>query len=129
MATAARKKTTQTNARPKKATGKPKKPAAAPSSAPALLPPSATREPVQPEVAKSPKPKQKVVRDGFTMPREDFALIGTLKERMVAFRRPTRKSELLRAGLHVLMALPDARLASALDGLAPLKAGRPKKPA
>jgi hypothetical protein len=61
------------------------------------------------------------------MPRQDFALIATLKERMVAFRRPTRKSELLRAGLHVLMALPDARLAAALNGLAPLKPGRPRK--
>jgi hypothetical protein len=84
-------------------------------------------EAIQAASAESPKPKQKPVRDGFTMPRHDFALIGTLKERMVAFRRPTRKSELLRAGLHALMALPDARLAAALDGLAPLRPGRPKK--
>jgi hypothetical protein len=74
------------------------------------------------------KPKQKLVRDSFTMPTADFALIGMLKDRMVAFRRPAKKSELLRAGLHALMALPDAKLAAALNELAPLKPGRPRKP-
>ena len=80
-----------------------------------------------PESARPAKPKQKLVRDSFTMPTLDFALIGQLKDRMVAFRRPAKKSELLRAGLHTLMALPDAKLAAALDQLAPLKPGRPKK--
>jgi hypothetical protein len=75
------------------------------------------------------KPKQKLVRDSFTMPKQDFALIDMLKDRMVAYKRPTRKSELLRAGLHALMALPDGRLGAALDGLVPVKAGRPKKDA
>jgi hypothetical protein len=71
--------------------------------------------------------KQKLVRDSFTMPRPDFALIDMLKERMVAYRRPTKKSDLLRAGLHTLMALPDVKVREVLDGLAPLKAGRPRK--
>jgi len=61
------------------------------------------------------------------MPKQDFALIEMLKDRMVACRRPTKKSELLRAGLHALMALPDAKVSAALDRLAPLKAGRPRK--
>ena len=80
-----------------------------------------------PESAKPAKPKQKLVRDSFTMPTLDFALVGLLKDRMVAFRRPAKKSDLLRAGLHALMALPDAKLAAALDELAPLKPGRPRK--
>jgi hypothetical protein len=71
--------------------------------------------------------KQKLVRDSFTMPAGDFALIHALKERALTFRRPTKKSELLRAGLHALMALNDARLRSVLDGLAPVKSGRPRK--
>ncbi len=71
--------------------------------------------------------KQKLVRDSFTMPSNDFGLIHTLKERAITFRRPAKKSELLRAGLHALAALNDAKLKSVLDGLAPLKSGRPKK--
>jgi hypothetical protein len=71
--------------------------------------------------------KQKRVRDSFAMPRQDFALIAMLKGRMLRFGRPTRKSELLRAGLHALTALPDEALAAAVAELAPVKARRPKK--
>ncbi|RZL03203.1 MAG: hypothetical protein EOP36_06075 [Rubrivivax sp.] len=93
-------------------------------------------QPVKTVVATTPNPvkasppakvKQKLVRDSFTMPRGDFSLINTLKERALTFRRPTKKSELLRAGLHALSALPDAKLKLVLDGLVPLKTGRPKK--
>lgn len=79
-------------------------------------------------VATTPaKVKQKLVRDSFTMPRADFSLIHSLKERALTFRRPTKKSELLRAGLHALSTLPDAKLKLVLEGLVPLKAGRPRK--
>lgn len=71
--------------------------------------------------------KVKLVRDSFTMPNFDFELIGALKERAVAFKRPTKKSELLRAGLQTLAALDDAALKAALARLVPLKPGRPKK--
>ncbi|WP_156373482.1 hypothetical protein [Pseudorhodoferax sp. Leaf267] len=71
------------------------------------------------------KSKTKLVRDSFTMPREDFDRIATLKERTLDFKRPTKKSELLRAGLVVLEKLSDAQLRSVLDALAPLKLGRP----
>ena len=37
------------------------------------------------------------------------------------------KSELLRAGLHALVALDDKALKAALDALAAVKTGRPKK--
>jgi hypothetical protein len=73
------------------------------------------------------KAKHKLVRDSFTMPSADFALIDQLKARAIGFKRPAKKSELLRAGLKALSALSDAKLASVLDGLTPLKAGRPKK--
>jgi hypothetical protein len=81
-----------------------------------------------PAVSAEPaKAKQKLVRDSFTMPNVDFDLIQSLKDRALNFKRPAKKSELLRAGLQALSALTDAKLKSALDSLAPLKAGRPKK--
>ncbi|HZE90203.1 MAG TPA: hypothetical protein VE029_00625 [Rhizobacter sp.] len=72
------------------------------------------------------KPKQKLVRDSFTMPRADFDLIAALKERLLSLRVFVKKSELLRAGLHALTGLDDAKLASTMKGLTPLKPGRPK---
>jgi hypothetical protein len=71
--------------------------------------------------------KAKLVRDSFTMPQQDFGLIAVLKDRALGFKRPAKKSELLRAGLHALQRLTDTQLRGALDSLAPLKAGRPKK--
>ena len=73
-----------------------------------------------------PVKKDKLVRDSFTLPREDFELIAALKDRALDFKRPTKKSELLRAGLQVLASLDQANLRKALDALRPLKAGRPK---
>lgn len=73
-----------------------------------------------------PPKKDKLVRDSFTLPREDFELIAALKDRALDFKRPTKKSELLRAGLQVLASLDQAKLRTALDALRPLKAGRPK---
>jgi len=90
---------------------------------PVLLPTSAA---VLPAPAKIEKIKIKLVRDSFTMPADDWALIAQLKERALAFKRPAKKSELLRAGLQALAALPDAKLKSSLDKLQPLKPGRPK---
>lgn len=106
--------------------------AAARKAAPAAKASAAAQEPRLPKpaaAAKAPKQKQKLVRDSFAMPGADFALINQLKERALTFRRPAKKSELLRAGLHALTALSDTRLRAALDSLAPLKPGRPKNPA
>lgn len=77
--------------------------------------------------AKEGKHKHKLVRDSFTMPRDEFELIHVLKERALNFKRPTKKSELLRAGLRVLAALDDSQLRERLDALTTLSPGRPKK--
>jgi hypothetical protein len=77
--------------------------------------------------AGKPEKKVKPVRDSFTMPQPDFDLIGVLKERAIAFKRPAKKSELLRAGLHALAAMSAAKLHASLDALAPIKSGRPKQ--
>jgi hypothetical protein len=70
------------------------------------------------------KPKQ--IRDSFTMPKDDYALIDILKMRAVDGKRPAKKSELLRAGLHALLGLNAELLSRALNSLAPVKTGRPK---
>lgn len=105
----------------KRSSAKPAAAKVAPTSAKSKQKPVAYTGPA--EVA---KPHVKLVRDSFTMPREDFDLIAQLKARALDFKRPAKKSELLRAGLQVLAALPDAQLHAALDALRPLKAGRPK---
>lgn len=87
---------------------------------PPLARPAAPAKPAKP-------PKAKLVRDSFTMPQSDFALIAALKDRALGFKRPTKKSELLRAGLQALAGLNDGALQTALNALAPLKPGRPKK--
>lgn len=103
---------------PKQAAVKPAPKQAAPVAAPKAA--AAPARPAKP-------PKAKLVRDSFTMPQSDFALIAALKERALGFKRPTKKSELLRAGLQALAGLNDAALQAALNALAPLKPGRPKK--
>lgn len=79
------------------------------------------------EVARSAKPRQKLIRDSFTMPKADIELIATLKSRAVEGGRPAKKSELLRAGLQVLAALKMPALVKALGALEPIKVGRPAK--
>jgi len=88
--------------------------------------PRKTRETGDAGVAEGAAPA-KLVRDSFTMPADDFALVGVLKQRALQAQRPAKKSELLRAGLHALSALSPQALAKALDALSPVKAGRPKK--
>lgn len=74
-----------------------------------------------------PSERAKLVRDGFTMPEADYALIAELKHRLHGVHREAKKSELLRAGLRALAELDAASLAAALDQLAPVKTGRPPK--
>jgi hypothetical protein len=88
-------------------------------------------KPKKPQSAAKPdkarKPELALVRDSFTMPRVDHDLIATLKRRSVAAGKEVKKSELLRAGLHLLAAMDVARLLATLDQVVPLKQGRPKK--
>jgi hypothetical protein len=73
------------------------------------------------------KHRIKLVRDSFTMPRDEFERIARLKARAIDLKRPAKKSELLRAGLQVLERLDDASLLATLNALQPIKTGRPKK--
>ena len=71
--------------------------------------------------------KPKLVRDSFTFPAADYALFATLKQRALKSGQEVKKSELLRAGLASLAALPDSALLKALQGIDRLKPGRPVK--
>lgn len=95
------------------------KPAAAPKPAKAPKAPKAVKPA---KVAKAPK----VVRDSFTMPQSDFDIIDRIKLRAIEWKQPVKKSEVLRAALHALEALSDAKVRALLTGLAPIKKGRPK---
>ena len=73
------------------------------------------------------KPKPKLVRDSFTMPKPEYAVIDTLKQRAAQLARPAKKSELLRAGIKALSALSDKALLAALQAVPTIKTGRPHK--
>jgi hypothetical protein len=76
---------------------------------------------------KAAKTRPALVRDSFTMPESDFALLATLKSAALGARRAAKKSELLRAGLQLLATLDAKSLVVALDRLEAVKTGRPKK--
>jgi hypothetical protein len=68
----------------------------------------------------------KVVRDTFTMPAEDYALLGLLKQRSLSMCMETYKSELVRAGLRLLASLSDDEFRTAVQTVERVKVGRPK---
>lgn len=74
-----------------------------------------------------PASKRKMVRDSFTMPAPDYALIGVLKSRTLALGAAIKKSELLRAGLVALAAMPPAQLIDLVSAMPEVKTGRPGK--
>ena len=97
----------------KRAAGKKAKAPAAPVAPPAPA-----------KAAKAHKPK--LVRDSFTMPKDEYQAIDALKVRALGLGKHVRKSELLRAGLQALAALNDRALLNAVGAVPTLKTGRPK---
>lgn len=79
----------------------------------------------KPEVAHDKDKKPKLVRDSFTIPKEEYAAIEALKIRAMTMGLAIKKSELLRAGLMALTGLSDAKLKTALVAVPTLKTGRP----
>jgi hypothetical protein len=79
----------------------------------------------RPAAAPVKSERVKLVRDSFTMPKADFEMIDTLKQRALKQGREVKKSELLRAGLHALAALGDTAFGSVVAAVPRLKTGRP----
>lgn len=105
-----------------KAPAAPVKPVVAGKPAKAAKPVKALKAPKAQKADKA----DKVVRDSFTMPQSDFDIIDRIKLRAIEWKQPVKKSEVLRAALHALEALSDAKVRALLTGLAPIKKGRPK---
>lgn len=116
-------------ARPlRKATAK-KAPAKAPVKAAAKAPAKApvATAPVAPAARPAKAKKPKLVRDSFTIPKSEYAVLDALKQRAAKAGLPARKSEVLRAGVKALAAMSEAAFAAAMGAVPALKTGRPAK--
>jgi hypothetical protein len=71
--------------------------------------------------------KTKLVRDSFTIPKNEYVVIDSLKKRAIAAGQAVKKSELLRAGIKALAAMSEIQFKAALSHVPPIKTGRPKK--
>ncbi len=72
-----------------------------------------------------PEKKEKVIRDSFTLPSSDYELIATLRQRCLTRAVNATKSEVIRAGLHILQSLSDEELIQTISSLEKVKTGRP----
>ena len=102
--------------------------AKAPTKAEVVTPPAkkpAVTKSLPSEEEKLKKPK--LVRDSFTMPEAEYAVLGQVKKACLKAGIDVKKSQLLRIGLVLLnnTDIPDLR--KLINDLSPLKAGRPKK--
>ncbi len=76
--------------------------------------------------AKEKVKKPKLVRDSFTMPEAEYAVLSEVKKACIAAGIEVKKSQLLRVGLVLLKKTPVSALKTLVEELPPLKAGRPK---
>jgi len=83
-------------------------------------------KPVKVEKAAKPK-KVKQVRDSFTMPENEYAVLAQVKKSCLKAGVEIKKSDLLRIGVSLIKNLKIAELKDILSSLTPLKVGRPKK--
>ncbi len=85
-----------------------------------------TKSPSAPAApAKVKKPK--LVRDGFTIPKAEYVVLDALKLRAAELKNPSKKSELLRAGIKALAAMDGAAFLAALNAAPAIKTGRPSQ--
>lgn len=83
--------------------------------------------PASSSVEKDKVKKAKLVRDSFTMPEAEYAVLGSVKKACLVGGIEVKKSQLLRIGLLLLSRTEIGTLKKLIADLAPLKAGRPKK--
>ncbi|MFC5547720.1 hypothetical protein [Massilia aerilata] len=80
-------------------------------------------EPARPDTAAQARPT--LVRDSFTMPEREYAVLGVVKQACLKAGFEVKKSELLRIGVALLGQLDVASLRAVLGNLPQLKTGRP----
>ena len=71
------------------------------------------------------KKKNKLIRDSFTMTRNEHAQLSALKLAAMALGLDVKKSELLRAGVAALAAMSPTQLKAAMASETSLQTGRP----
>lgn len=124
-----------------KAASKPAAKAASPApkssakGAPKAMPKTATKTAAkatptpkagQPAAEREKTRKPKLVRDSFTMPEEEYAVLALVKKACLKAGFEIKKSELLRVGVVLISQIDMATLKSVLASLPQLKTGRPK---
>ncbi len=89
---------------------------------------AAPAKPAKPVKATKPAKvkKPKLVRDSFTIPKDEYVVIDSLKLRAGKLGQAVKKSELLRAGVKALAAMTDIQFKAALSNVPTIKTGRPK---
>lgn len=104
----------------------PAKPVVKPAVKPVM--PAKAEAPAMPQAEQKEKAKKaKLVRDSFTMPEAEYAVLGEVKKACLKAGIEVKKSELLRVGVALIRQLDTAQLKEILSKLPALKAGRPKK--
>lgn len=126
MATTSKKSATAKTRKSPATPAKPATPKAPPVRKAVPVPPARPVSVVTETKAAKPK-KPKLVRDSFTIPKSEYAVLDELKQRAIQLAHPAKKSELLRAGIKALTAMSDAALLAALKAVPTIKTGRPKK--
>jgi len=116
------RKVSATQGAAKSSVARRKQAAAVAASAPAL-PAFAFGAKAAPDKTK----RAKLVRDSFTIPKAEYAVLQELKQRAAKLGRPAKKSEVLRAGVNALAAMGDAAFTAALATVPAIKTGRPSK--
>ena len=113
-----------------------KKPVVKKAAPKAVTKTAVKKAPVKSAVTKTAKPvktvkpakvkKPKLVRDSFTIPKDEYIVIESLKIRAGKLAQAVKKSELLRAGVKALAAMSDIQFKAALSNVPTIKTGRPK---
>jgi hypothetical protein len=98
-----------------------------PAKKPPLKKPAVKAAPAKKQADKTKPQKVKMERDSFTMPKDEYAQLTLLKARLNALGQPAKKSELLRAGIKLLVAMSDNTLKMTMSKIPVIKTGRPKK--
>lgn len=70
------------------------------------------------------KIEKQSVRDTFTMPKNEYELIGIIRARLLQNNLHFSKSEVLRGGIAVLSKMPDAELVLMMNMVERIKIGR-----
>lgn len=106
----------------------PVKVAAQPAKAAGELPKAVMPKAGAKPAPKADKPKKpKLVRDSFTIPKTEYAVLEDLKQRAAKAGTTAKKSEVLRAGIKALAAMNDAAFVTAMAAVPAIKTGRPAK--